>query len=38
MRNITGVGEKDLHGGCFSSAQLLIATHCKTNVVRLWDF
>jgi hypothetical protein len=38
MRNINNVGEKDLNGGCFSLAQLCIATHCKTNVVKLWDF
>jgi len=38
MRNINNVSEKDLNGGSFSLTQLCIATHCKTKVVKLWDF
>ena len=38
MRNINNVSEKDLQGGSFSTVQLYIATHAKSNTVRLWDF
>ena len=38
MRIINNVSDKELNGGSFSLTQLCIATHCKTNVCKLWDF
>jgi hypothetical protein len=38
MNMINNVSEKEISGGAFSLTQLCIATHCKTNVCRIWDF
>lgn len=38
MRNINNVSEKDISGGYFSPAQLVIATFSKSNVCKMWDF
>lgn len=38
LRNINNIGDKDLSGGAFSVNEFLIATHCKTNAIYIWDF
>ncbi len=38
LRNINNVSEKDLAGGAFSSSEMFLATHAKSNSCRIWDF